>query len=342
MKITMIGASGSGKTSYMSALHDSLTSDSPMGFQINPAGYNIDENMITKGIWSSLRGGKFPNATYNTTLWSFDLKHNGKFVCNFEMMDYRGELLSVPSGELSNKTAVDDFNELLSHIAISDAVIIFADSFLLSQDSLDKARISTGAQTINTILSTLYGTFPQKELIFVIALTKVDMVESKWKQNDYQPLIMRGLEIFSPLVNICRKNPAWIGGIVPISVLGEGNAKYSIERPENLLSLTEITSVPRPLNVMYPLFFCLQASLTGQARLIQKDFEQRTRNLEKALKQSSLLRKMWSFLTKEPSAENITKALVERQQSEYLSLRQYESYLAPLFASANSKVEKIL
>ena len=340
MKITMLGKSASGKTSFMSALYDSLINGDVSGFEIKPAGYGIDENIVQKGRWESLRQGYFPNATSETTLWSFDLRYKNKFVCNFEMLDYRGELLTISPQELvKDDSKFVRRTDLLAHIAISDSIIIFADSLILAKYPTGEARNLSGAQSIIDILTTYQGFSPNKNLVILIALTKVDMLESQWKENKYQNLIAKGLDVFAPIVQVCKMKETWKGGIIPISAVGEGNAEKVIS--QSGFEFSKIVQMPRPFNVEQALFYCLGESLKNMQKVSLTNISKRNEDLTEALNRSNLLVDLWSFLVAKPTPKSIAKALIERQQSEYLSLRQYEASAERLFEIALKEVQRI-
>lgn len=352
MKITMVGASGSGKTSYMSALYESLGTNKMSGFHVIPAGNTLEETVIAKGNWQALalatRNFEFPLGTARTTLWSFDLRYHEKFVCNYEWIDYRGGILTDIASEnlMSDEEKKREVNELISHIALSNAVILFADSLMLTYyPNINHARFRSGAQIINDIFDA-YNTFlPDRNLIFVIALTKADTVEDKWKKNNYEGLIQRGLEAFSPIINICRRNPSWIGGIVPISVVGEGNAQNTIQRPPNIQSpvivKTEIINFPEPLNAGHTLFFCLGQTLKLMQQTANRNIDQYEREIEKALNQSGLLNDLATFFTGKPSARDIARTLLVQRTEENNALRKFEPYVDPLYINALEKVKLI-
>lgn len=352
MKITMVGTSGSGKTAFMSGLYESLNANKMSGFHIVPAGNTLDETIVLQGKWQALalpnRNFQFPPGTARTTLWSFDLRYYEKLVCNYEWIDYRGGILTDITSEaiMNDGEKRKDVSELISHIALSNAVILFADSLMLTYyDNINHARYRSGASIINAIFEAYNQFLPDRNLIFAIALTKADTIDDKWKVNNYEPLIQRGLEAFAPIVNICRRNPRWAGGIVPISVIGEGKANNHIEKPTNIqtpvIVKTDILDYPAPMNTGHLMFFCLGQTLRLMQDIANSKIDQYERDIQTALGQSSLGNDLWSFLTGKASARDIAKDLLDKRAVEFSMLRKFEAYFDPLYMSALEKVKRV-
>lgn len=352
MKVTMVGTQGSGKTAFMSGLYHSLGENKMSGFHITPAGNSLDEAVILQGKFQSLslpnRNFEFPPGTQKSTLWNFDLRYYDRLVGNYEWIDYRGGILTDITSDvsMSDQEKRKDVSELISHITLSNAVILFANSLMLTYyDNINQARHRSGASIINGLFETYNQFLPNRNLIFVIALTKADAVEEKWKVNNYAPLIQRGLEAFAPIVNICKRNRKWIGGIVPISVVGEGNANIHIEKPLNIqtpvIAKTDIVNFPTPMNTGHVMFFCLGQTLKLMQEIASTKIEQYEQDIESALGQSGVGNDLWSFLTGKSSARDIAKELMNQRGLEYSALRKFETYVDPLYMSALEKVNRV-
>lgn len=353
MKVTMVGVSGSGKTSFMSGLYETLGGANNLsGFSIVPTGETLEDAVLLQGSFRALslatRNFEFPPGTSRSTLWSFDLQYYGRYVCNYEWIDYRGGILADIASEnvMSDEEKQRDIEELISHISFSHAVILFVDSFLITYyENINHARFRSGADIINDIFETYNQFFPSRNLVFVIALTKADTVSSQWKVNDYAPLIERGLEIFSPLVRITRRNSKWTGGIVPVSVIGDGNARYQINEPSSIKSpvvvKTEIVRFPEPMNVGHALFFSLGQTLRLMRDDLNKSISQIERELQNALNRAGFMDDLFSALVGTRSARDLAKDLFEKRQREFHTLRQFEPYVDPLYQNAIEKVRVI-
>ena len=353
MKVTMVGISGSGKTTFMSALYGTLGGDNHMNnFRIFPAASNINEDVLEAGKFKALdfatQNFKFPDGTQRSTLWSFDLRYRDKFVCNYEWIDYRGGILTDISSEeiQSDEQKQQEVTELLTHIALSNAVIFFVDSFKLTYyQNIKEARYRSGANIINQVFESYNRFFPSRPLVFVILLTKADEVNESWKTNNYEPLIKRGMEIFEPLISIGKRNNAWEGGIVPVSAVGEGNARITVTDPPNIqtpvLVDSKIVGFPEPMNAGHALFYCLGEVLSKMQVEAQSNIDKYEQEIVNALQRAGLTNRLWSLITGQPSYDQVAKDFFEERKKEYLSLRQFEIYVDPIYTTALEKVKKV-
>ncbi|MBK7919172.1 MAG: hypothetical protein IPJ94_23485 [Chloroflexi bacterium] len=209
MKVTMVGISGSGKTAFMSALNDTLGGgEIDSGFQITPRPSNntISEAILKVGDLSQLSISQtmsFPDGTKKTTIWPFNVIYKSKPITYFDWIDYRGGILTDIFSPNRNEAEIVD---LISHIIASNAVILLVDSFTLTYFSdIREARIRSGAHIIIQLFEAYSRYYPERDLIFAIALTKADTVEDKWKSSDYSLLIDRGMQVFEPLIRLCKR-----------------------------------------------------------------------------------------------------------------------------------------
>lgn len=351
MKIALIGQSGVGKTTFLSALYQTLGSgNSSSGFYISPTATSFDESVFLTGKLQSFsfagRDFTFPPGTQKTTLWSFDLRYANQFVCNFEIMEYRGGVLNQLLQNPDDDSTKEDVKSLTSHIALSDSVILFADSVQLTYfENIKEARFHSGVNLINQIFQSYENYFSNRNLNYLIALTKADAVEQKWKNNNYELLIQRGLEAFSPIIEVSRRNSTWEGGIVPISSIGEGKANITLFPPSKMYDglgmRTDIIGFPEPMNIEHTLFFSIGLTLRKLRESIYGNVKQSEQEIQKALGQANLANSIWSNLTGKPSAREVAQSLFEKQAKEYLNLRQFDSFTVPLYSMALEKVRRI-
>jgi len=350
MKIALIGESGVGKTTFLCALYETLrVGNSSSGFYISPTANSFDESLFLSGKLDSISftgNGSFPPGTQKTTLWSFDLRYQNQFVCNFEIMEYRGGILNQIFENSSDAYLKDEVDTLSAHIALSDSVILFADSTRLTYyEDIREARRWSGVRIINQIFQSYDSFFASRNLNFLMVLTKADAIDSKWKNNNYQPLIERGTDAFNAIIEISRQNLNWQGGIVPISSVGEGNAETTFQRPsrfnEPLIVTTKLINYPKPMNIEHTLFFSIGLTLQKMRQSIYENVKKNEQEIEGALSQASRANSIWSLLTKKNSAAQIAQILLEQRAKDQLSLRQFDSFSYPLFTTALQKVHRV-
>lgn len=356
MKVTMVGISGSGKTAYMSALYETLgdAGQNEAGFYIAPRSVQqFDKAILSVGDFSRFSLAdklKWPDGTQQTTVWPFTVYHNSRPVTYFDWIDYRGGILT----EITDTTDVQDnpdmvrseITDLASHIELSNAVILVADAFVLTYYSnIKEARHRSGARRIHEIFTTYSRIFPNRNLIFVIMLTKADTVDPKWKTDNYAPLIERGLEVFNQMVSLQRQNPSWEGCIVPVSAVGEGNVHRSVTPTEDIKhpfrSEDKIVGFPQPVNAEHVLFYCLGQTLKQMREEASKSMRQREKELSEILRKAGLVNKIWSLIMRKPDAESIARAILEEKNKDYEILSQFETHIEPLLGKAMERVRQI-
>ena len=141
IRITMLGVSMSGKTSFLSGVYQTMMVDSFQGLSlVSSVGGEEDYEMISEIADIALinrDGFEFPAGTDRTTVFPLMLQKGSRDICRFEFTDYRGgdieEILKKHSEYM--ESARDIRNRLVK----SDAILIFADAVELS---LRRARAS--------------------------------------------------------------------------------------------------------------------------------------------------------------------------------------------------------
>ncbi len=352
----MVGISGSGKTAYMSSLYETLGDGghSDTGFSIAPRSVQqFDKDILSVGDFGRFSLAdkyKWPDGTQQTTVWPFTVYYHAKPVTYFDWIDYRGGILSEITETLETSDVSDvaksEIADLASHIELSNAVILVADAFALTYyPNVKEARHRSGARRIHEIFAAYSRVFPDRNLTFVIMLTKADTVEPKWKADNYAPLIERGLEVFNQTVSLCKQNKTWEGGIVPVSAVGEGNAARSVVPTGDPLhpfkSEDKIVGFPMPMNAEHVLFYCLGQTLKQMKIEASKSISQREKELSDVLKKAGLANKVWSLITRKPDAMSIAKAIIEEKNKDYEALSQFEPHIESLLGRALEKVRRI-
>jgi len=351
MKITMVGISGSGKTTFMSGLYEVLGSNAVKGFRIEPSAETMADALIAQGSFNEIsfqaNQNMFPVGTQKTTVWSFDLTYKARnLVYNFEWIDYRGGILTDIYDAHNDSDKLREVEALLGHIISSSAVMLFADSVSLTYYAPHVARRQSGADIICQLFNYYKRYYPDRPLTFLIALTKADMVEAKYKQNGYTPLIQRGLEVFGDMVDLCIDNPNWEGGIVPVSSVGEGKAKNTITRPSNplkdpLITQSEIIDFPEPLNIEHALFYCIGSTLMRLEIAALAGIRAYEQEIREALERSSIFTDFMRKVMGKTTTNDIVQALKAQQEQEKRTLQQFKPYIDPLYLLARHQVYKI-
>lgn len=347
MNLTMLGVSGSGKTAFMSGLYETMGANDLRGFQVrsvSPSGNLLLANRQLESIAFDKLSYCFPKSTEETSVWSFDFYHETARVCAFEWIDYRGGILAGTAADLSADPRLQaQIDELQGHILVSNALLLFVDSILLTEycDIL-RARRETGIDRITNLLIDYDTRYPERNLTFLIVLTKVDAVADAWKANDYDPLVRRGEEAFSQLHQLCRRKPSWTGGIVPVSAVGEGKAETSIKPSPNLQTPVEsgakLVGFPVPMNIGHSIFYCVGQTLKRMRDYTEAVVGQQDAEIVELLGKSDIFHRIWALITGCQDPVAIVRALRAKREQESASLRVYARYVDPLCVIAADKV----
>jgi hypothetical protein len=365
MNVTMVGVSGSGKTSFMAGLYEVLGTTNINGFHLRPMtnarqpapknpndiseATDATNAIISMGDWNKIsfggQGLNFPRAgTAYTTIWPFDLLHETNLVSSFRWIDYKGGLLEDISSSTSDEK---NLVQLLNTIFSSQAVMLFVDSIIITRyDDLDEARYWSGARQLNQIIETYNQHNRQSILTLTIVLTKADAVEEKWKIDDYKTLIHRGLEVFEPIINLCHNNePRWRGGIVPVSAVGEGRAKTVVTEPETFQEPikveTQLLAFPKPMNVDHALFFCIGTILEQLSKVTQHKIWDLDQKIKHAQKNPTAPRNLLANFMGESSTSGPADELIQERAREYKALQVYAPHVKNLYSLSLNGVRRI-
>jgi hypothetical protein len=179
--------------------------------------------------------------------------------------------------------------------------------------------------------------YRDSKLTFLIALTKCDAVEDRWKGADYsyQPLIEHGLKAFYPLESIFRYQRLWRGGIIPISAVGEGVVNKN----------NEIVKFIAPLHIEHVMAFSISSTLRFEQSDMIKDFLNR-REDERVLAERykgflGALRQSFNFFRKTNNDQELIKKLREEMFSDLERLARIHVPLEKLADIAMKKVRII-
>lgn len=252
MKITMIGTSGSGKTVFSAGIYSTFMRKPFEGFNIFPHGDNYGQQVLDSHSFAEnykvLARYKWPKGTDGFFPYYLDLFYNGDIVTSLDWIDYRGGFLDEHTIDV-NKSM-----ELYANIAISNAVILFADAEKLSKyTNPEQAAFESGAEAVMQVIRGYSLKYPNKKLTFLIALTKCDAVEEEYKGVDYgyHKLLDFGEKVFSPIYDIFHREKSWRGGIIAISGVGEGK----VDADNNIIGF------PEPINIEHVMAYSISSVL---------------------------------------------------------------------------------
>jgi len=231
IKISMLGVSGSGKTSFLSGIcdtfisgnievFDSKNNDESHLFRILPHyADQTDETNIGDIRRFSIRNNKgFSSvSTENTKKYILDI-HDDTYdpqnpLCSVSFIDYKGGFIEKLVNERSDDDVKDVRNELLS----SNVILIFVDSIKLSSSYSSSQFSALGCDDINTFFNT--NKFANTKISVLFVLTKDDAPSV---DQDNELLTDRIMHAFETTVKIIQRNK-WNLGIIRTSAVGRNN-----------------------------------------------------------------------------------------------------------------------
>ena len=251
INIAMLGISGSGKTTFISGLNQSLIEDclkggnrvivSLTGSQDDPnfrsssgrscnllAPASIMEQYRIERLMSVEKNdGTYTRAAAGTMVMrQMVLNFNvGRESVPIKISDYRGGILSA-SGEEADD---DEVNALASEISEANIIYVLVDGIKLAQyrDMPYTRKRETGASRIHAVLTQM-AQDPQKGVSVILLVTKTDStaIPNDLRKNGCKGLCDLAVETI-PFIkyqaDVMTENYDWQFSVVPVTAVGEGN-----------------------------------------------------------------------------------------------------------------------
>ena len=174
IKITMLGAPGSGKTCYLIAMYSTMS----LGYNgFTFTAQDCDDDLILSRLWQTLEtGGAFPRFSQDSRVWPFDFSFAYKRLMGFSWYDYRGGAL------LDDKLENEDVVPLHERVNQSDVLMICLPGDILVKYSRRESRAAeTFTKRVSWFLSK-YRTMHDRSVPVVIAITKADFCPREQKE----------------------------------------------------------------------------------------------------------------------------------------------------------------
>ena len=167
--ITMIGASGAGKTCYLYAMASQMAFGCN-SFTFAPTDY--DKGLELDEGWDDICNGKWPAGSIESSDFEFSCSHSFKEIMRFNWHDYRGGIL--------NGHGEDDKAEreiLFAKIRESATLIICVSADMLLGVQRGDSSAAMTFRNYMRILN-MYNQQTGKTIPVVFAITKADMLEN--------------------------------------------------------------------------------------------------------------------------------------------------------------------
>lgn len=274
LKVTLFGGTGQGKTTYTLALLYQMAQGID-GFRIE----SRDADTATKYLnpWRDfVIARKWPAPTTGRREDNFKLYFQDQLITDFSWVDYQGGAVNIPTDES------DEAAQLHADIQESNAVIIVADAYTIATRPTIEAEMLTSATYIFNMLSRYKFTSASvnEGITVAIVLTKADAIPDEYKESDYYKLVQKTREVFRGVVNFITEQRAktsslrpWMypSAMLPVSIVGDGNARVLEEGTGYDLATMELTGTPIPMNIHFPFLFAIGNELDRSALILEEE-----------------------------------------------------------------------
>lgn len=197
MDILMLGKSNAGKTSYVSAMYEAMSSGVG-GFMVL-AERAADHQLLRRNA-QQMRVGSFPDPSDRRSVYQLQLWHDQDRVLDFIWRDYRGGALTEGS---ESAQAV----QLRADMETAGGLVLMIDSTELTGSSRSRASVRPLVSTVIRLLSKREDVMP-----VVVALTKWDLVSANAQQTTDA-----ADELLGGLVEAIRETHHLFGAMIPVA-----------------------------------------------------------------------------------------------------------------------------
>lgn len=309
--VTMLGTSGTGKTSYLSGVNQTLIREPDTRIRLKVKGEENQRDIANIAMVHGTEIRDFPSGTNETKAYELVLCNGNQECCEFEFWDYRGALVNESELGMGEGAEVEAFRE---HLVKSDVILVFVDGVRASVYSdADERAMECQAGIIKHIFSSVLGD-SEKKYDVVMVVTKIDdvYVSQSDKENDYEKLCDKVMEIFKVI-----RDSSNSFAIIPVSAVGEGRTttkEIVIEgRKSWKASLKNRNKVLKPENVDLVILYACR-------RILQKRIERWNRESEEQFEECQRLEveNAKKFTVDKTAQKKIQELLEERTEKQKL------------------------
>ena len=269
IKITMLGTTGAGKTSYLLGMYAAMQSGI-QGFTLSAKDIDLDLELTER--WEqliSMQGADrwpTPNAGVVEHCY-FNFNYGFRPIMSFEWIDYRGLALSDRSNE-------QDVQELSQYLAASECVFLTVSGEYLQDrvtpTTVRELKSDRMNQFLQQYISNNYQPTTNKPFAIAIIITKYDLCHHRKREEVIEDIKKLFQALFAP-------DSGWLVMICPVSLGKE------------LESDTDNGTIV-PVNVHLPIVFAVYSQLRAYGLTIKNHRLVLTENIEKTQKLNPLLR----------------------------------------------------
>jgi len=298
MRITMMGTTGVGKTTYLVAMYNDLARKGRNGFKLKA---NKDIDVRLGNDWRDMVGShSWPRPSDYYLDMEFELFFNTTKITDFNFVDYRG-------GAIKDLSDTDHAKKLTNDLLRSDALLILADSWFIANTEYDIADIQNEVNRIQIFIEDFFEKNPEKRLVLGVVLTKIDTI----KHEQVDEFKERCFDLFNNVLDLAyRKQNQICGAFIPISVAGFNTVSIEVNEVPGIYIPqvnSKLNASPKPVHVHWPLLYCIARCMQFNLGDLNSQIENKTREVINLTSQIGLWDEITSFFRDEKS--NRRKAL---------------------------------
>ena len=314
IKITMLGTTGAGKTSYLLGMY-AVMQTGVKGFTLAAKDMDLDLDLTQR--WEkliSLKGEDrwpTPNAAA-MEYYGFDFSYGFRPLMGFKWLDYRGLALSDRSTE-------QDVTDLVQYLQESACLFLCISGEYLTGELTPKTVRDIKSDRMNQFVQQYVSNQKQpdvqKPFPVAIIITKYDLCHHREREDIIADVKQLFQALFTP-------NSGWLVMICPVSLgrdLGDD--------PENANIV--------PVNVHLPVVFAVYSQLRAYGLQIKSDRERQSSDIEVAQQKNPLLQVFKASQIREQIAQlEATKTGIELVE-ENMKLLSQELQQTSLYFNGN-------
>lgn len=268
IKITMLGTTGAGKTSYLLGMY-AVMQTGVQGFTLSAKDMDLDLELIQR--WEkliSLKGEDrwpTPNAAAMEH-YGFDFSYGFRPLMGFQWLDYRGLALSDRSTE-------QDVADLVEYLQESACLFLCISGEYLTSELTPKTVREIKSDRMNQFVQQYVSNNkqpnPQRPFPVAIIITKYDLCHHREREDIIADVKKLFQALFTP-------NSGWLVMVCPVSL-----GRDLCDDSDNGIIV--------PVNVHLPVVFAVYSQLRASGLQLKEDLERQTLELETAKQKNPLV-----------------------------------------------------
>ena len=289
IKITMLGTTGAGKTSYLLGMYAAMQSGI-QGFTLSAKDIDLDLELTER--WEqliSLQGADrwpVPNAGV-VEHCHFDFNYGFRPIMGFEWIDYRGLALSDRSNE-------HDVQELSQYLTSSECVFLTISGEHLQSKvtptTVREIKSDRMNQFLQLYISNQYKPTSAKPFPIAIIITKYDLCHHRKREEVIGDIKKLFQALFTP-------NSGWLVMICPVSLGKE-------------LETDSDNGMIVPVNVHLPIVFAVYSQLRAYGVTVNNQRQDITEKVAKNQQLNPILR----WLKKSENQQQLTQLEISKEE----------------------------